>query len=164
MEQTNYELGMMPQKPSSMLNVLTILTIVGSIIGLISGVWNYINASDAYQRMLTARNSTEMADAPSFVKAFINDDALKMAKSMMDNKLPIMLLTLLGSALCLYGAIEMRKLKKQGYTIWMAGELLPLLAMIPLVGVGAYGGFGAIALVFPVAMIIMYTICKKELS
>jgi hypothetical protein len=40
MEQTNYELGMMPQKPSSMLNVLTILTIVGSIIGLISGVWN----------------------------------------------------------------------------------------------------------------------------
>jgi hypothetical protein len=87
-----------------------------------------------------------------------------MAKSMMENKLPIMLLTLLGSALCLYGAIEMRKLKKHGYTVWMAGELLPLLAMIPLVGVGAYGGFGAIALVFPVAMIIMYTICKKELS
>jgi hypothetical protein len=164
MEQTNYELGMMPQKPSSMLNVLTILTIIGSVIGLISGVWNYINASDAYQQMLTAKNSPEMADAPGFVKAFINDDALKMAKSMMENKLPIMLLTLLGSALCLYGAIEMRKLKKQGYTVWMAGELLPLLAMIPLVGVGAYGGFGAIALVFPVAMIIMYTICKKELS
>jgi hypothetical protein len=157
-------MGMMPQKPSSMLNVLTILTIIGSVFGLVGGLWNYINADEAYQKMREAASAPGMADAPDFVKAFVNEEAIENARLMMENKLPILILTLLGSALCLYGALEMRKLKKQGYVIWLAGELLPIIAMAILIGMSAYSGFAIIGAVFPLAMIIMYTVCKKELN
>jgi hypothetical protein len=164
MEQNNYDALLMPKKPSSMLNVLTLLSLIGSGIGFIGAIWNFINADKAFYEMKKMKDTPEMEDAPSFVKAFVNDDAVKMAEAMMENKLPIMLITMMGCALCFVGALYMRKLKKQGYFIWMAGEILPLISSLIFVGLTVYSGMGFIGLLFPIAMIIMYTVCRKELS
>jgi hypothetical protein len=43
-----------------------------------------------------------------------------------------------GASLCLIGAILMRKLKKQGFYIYILGQILPIIAMIPLVGIAQY--------------------------
>jgi hypothetical protein len=44
---------------------------------------------------------------------------------MMDNRLPILIIGLLGCFLCFYGALEMRKLKKTGFSIYILGDIVP---------------------------------------
>ena len=164
MEQNNYDALLMPKKPSGMLNVLTLLTLIGSGFGFIGAIWNFINADKAFAEMSKLKNTPEMEDAPSFVKAFVNEDAVKMAEAMMENKWPIMLITLMGCALCFVGALYMRKLKKQGYFLWLVGEVLPVISSLIFVGFNVFGGMGFIGLLFPLAMIILYTVCRKELT
>jgi hypothetical protein len=66
-------------------------------------------------------------------------------------------------ALCVFGAIQMRQLKKQGYFLYLIGELLPLVAVFLFMGIGALKGFGAITLVIPLVFIILYTMQRKHL-
>jgi hypothetical protein len=65
--------------------------------------------------------------------------------------------------LCLYGAMEMRKLKKQGFIFWLVGELLPIATTIFFIGAAAFNGFGLLNLLFPVIFIILYFIYRKDL-
>ena len=81
----------------------------------------------------------------------------------MENKIPILLLNLVGVALCAYGAIEMRKLKKQGFILWLAGEVVPIITSFLFVGVGVFKGFSAIILLFPITFIILYSVQRKNL-
>ena len=39
---------------------------------------------------------------------------LEVTRKMYENRIPIMVISLVGAALCLYGALEMRKLEKAG--------------------------------------------------
>ena len=153
----------MPAKPSSFLNVLTILTIIGSIYTLFSSIWSFFTSEKSYMDLKKVMDSGDLDSAPAFVKSMVNAETLEMARKMMENKWPVMILGVMGAVLCLYGAIEMRKLRKQGYFLWMAGEILPVLGMTVLIGVGQFGAMQIIGYLFPVAFIIMYTIHKKEL-
>jgi len=151
-------------KPSSVLNVLTILSIIGSILALIQAVFGYFTAEKNYENMKKAMNNADMENAPGFVKSMFNEKTLMMAEHMADNKLPIMLTGVLGAVLCLWGAIEMRKLKKQGYALWMTGELLPMVALSIIIGEAAFSGLNLIGYVFPIVFIILYTVYRKELK
>ena len=143
------------------LNILTILTFIGSAIALISGVWTYTNAEKSYRTLVDAQE--KIANAPAYVKGMMGPEMVEMSKKSMENKLPIMLLTLVGAALCIYGAIEMHKLKKQGYILWVVGEILPIIAGLLFIGAGIVSGFALIAMVFPVIFIILYSVQKKFL-
>jgi hypothetical protein len=46
----------------------------------------------------------------------------------------LILIGLVGIILCFYGAMNMRKLKKDGFYIYTVGELLPVLASTVLLG------------------------------
>ena len=159
-DQLNFEDEVKP-KLSTGLNVLTILTFVGSGLGIIGGIYSFISAEKSYQAILKAQDN--LADAPGWAKGMIGPEALEMAKKTMENKWPILLLTLVGAALCIYGALEMRKLKKQGFILWLAGELLPVLGLIIFIGVGSFKGFAAIGMVFPILFIILYAVQRKNL-
>ena len=74
-----------------------------------------------------------------------------------------MLLTLVGAALCLWGALEMRKLKKQGFILWVAGEFLPVIGVLIIIGAGIFAGFALIALIFPIVFLILYGVQRKNL-
>jgi hypothetical protein len=151
------------EKPTlnSGLNVLTILTFVGSGIGILSAFWTYFSAEKSYQSILKAQEN--LAEAPAFLKSMMGPEMLEIAKKSMENKLPIMILTLVGSALCIYGAMEMRKLKKQGFILWLAGEILPLIGTIIFLGFGVFKGFGVIAPLIPAIFIILYAVQRKNL-
>ncbi len=155
-----FEDGQKPELPTG-LKVLTILTIIGSILGLLGGVWTYIKADESYKKLEEAQGN--MDSAPAFVKKMMGPDMLEMARKSAENKLPIMLLTLIGSALCLYGAMEMRKLKKQGFMLWVVGEFLPIIGGIVFLGFGMFNGFAAIGMLFPLVFLILYAVQKKYL-
>ena len=145
------------------LNVLTILTFIGSALGFILAFYSFATAKKTYETMKETIESGKMDDAPKWAKSWISPEALNMYKKMYENKLPILILTLVATALCLYGAMEMRKMKKQGYTFWLIGELLPFGTTILFIGMTAFSGFGLLMALFPLIFIILYTVNKKYL-
>ncbi|HMH21192.1 MAG TPA: hypothetical protein VK563_05430 [Puia sp.] len=151
------------KKIPEMLNVLTILTFIGSGFGFLGAIWSYMSATKQYNRVLDAQSKIE--GASDFAKSFMGPDPLALAQKTLDNRLPIMLLNMVASALCLYGAIQMRKLKKTGYSIYVIGEILPIAALFIFIGLGLYGAFMlAIILIFPTLFIILYSTQLKHLS
>ncbi|MEP6726883.1 MAG: hypothetical protein ABJC98_13780, partial [Bacteroidota bacterium] len=109
------------------LNVLTILTFVGSAIGLLGTLYNFTNAKKGLDQMEAAINSPEYENMPALAKKFMSPEALEVARKSYENRIPLTLIGLIGIALCVYGAVQMRKRKMQGYYLWLTGELLPLL-------------------------------------
>ena len=152
--------GEHPSLPSG-LNVLTILTFVGCAIAFISSVWSYINADKSYKQLVDSQD--KLAEAPAWAKSMMGPEMVAIAKKSMENKLPILLLGIVATALCLYGAIEMRKLKKQGFILWLVGEVLPIITGVLFIGTGIFGGFGLIGLLFPIVFIVLYLVQRKYL-
>ena len=80
------------------------------------------------------------------------------------NKLPILVVTLIGAILCILGAIDMRKLKMQGYYMWLIGELFPVIATVILLGMASISGWTAyFGYAFLLLFIILYTTQRKYL-
>ncbi len=152
--------GDKPILPSS-LNVLTILTFVGCAIGLLGGFWQFFTAEKSYREMVKMQD--QLDQLPPMMKKMMGPDMLETSRKTMENKVPMLLLALVGVALCIYGAVEMRKLKKQGYILWVAGEFLPIIGAVFFIGAGMFSGFALFALLFPVIFLILYSVNKKHL-
>ena len=152
-----------PTKPSSVLNTLSILTIIWSVISILQNVYTFLSIEKSYAEMQKLMDSNGLENAPGFVKNFVNKDTLSQLESAMHNKIPILILGVFGAILCIAGAIEMRKLKAHGYTFWICGELLPILSTIIFVGINAFAGLSLLGLFFPVLFIVLYSVYRKEL-
>lgn len=149
------------QLPSG-LKTLTLLTLIGSALQILQGIWGYFGAQKNYDDLVKAQS--QMQDAPEMVKKMMGPEMVEMAQKAVQYKLPIMLMAVVGGALCLYGALQMRKLKKDGYTIWLAGELLPVIGGFLLLGGSAMTGWmTTISMIFPMIFIILYTLQRKHL-
>jgi hypothetical protein len=80
------------------------------------------------------------------------------------NMIPLMVIGIAGILLCFVGALMMRKLKKDGYWIYVAGQILPLVATAFIMGLAQYKEIGSLVmLAFPVIFIILYTANRKHL-
>jgi hypothetical protein len=151
------------QKLPQMLNILTILTYIGCALGAISAIWNYISASTAYKAYETLNSNGFQSENKALNSVF--SGATEMIRKAYENRLMIMVFALVGVALCFYGAMQMRNLKKQGYLIYVVGELLPTISFAIFIGFG--GLFGGIAMIFStlfaLLFIILYTTQRKYL-
>ena len=144
------------------IGTLTVLTFIGSGIGLITYCMNYFRADKAVAEMEAARDNP---DTPAFVKSMMTPEAIEQARLAAANKLPLTILNLIAVALCVAGAIQMRKLKKDGYIMWLIGELLPFIATIILIGTGSFTGIPFYVATGIVALfIILYTTQYKYLQ
>lgn len=154
-----------PKLPTG-LNVLTILSLIGCAIQLISSVWGYFSAKKTYDSKDKVLEQMNNPDMPAFAKSMMGkpEDFIAMVTKNFENRLPILLLSLVSVALCFYGIMQMRKLKKQGFLFYTVGELLPFVTMALFVGTFAMSGIAfmvgaAIALLF----ILMYAANRKHL-
>jgi hypothetical protein len=150
------------QKLPSGLNILTILTIIGSILSLLGGIWNYFRADKGYKDLVDMQGKLD--EAPPMMKKMMGPEMVELARKTAENKLPIMLVTVIGAALCLWGALEMRKWKKQGFILWVAGEFLPVIATFIIIGTGFFSGFALIGVIFPIIFLVLYAVQRKHLK
>ena len=75
---------------------------------------------------------------------------------MLDNRLPVLIITLIAAALCFFGALQMRQLKKTGFSLYILGDIVPF-AMGIFVGFDTFTSFGGIiALGFIIIFAILY--------
>jgi hypothetical protein len=152
-----------PKIPSG-INVLTILTFIGSAIGILGSIWNFINAKKGLDQMETMINSPEYDNMPALAKKFMTPEALELARKGYENRIPITVIGLISIALCIVGALQMRKLKSQGYLLYVIGELLPVLSSVIFLGIASLTGMGGIiTIVIVLLFIILYTLQRKYL-
>lgn len=142
------------------LNVLTILTFIGSGLGIIFSVAYplIINFSKSMMDKATASgqemSSKQLADIEK------SRHAMGLVQA---NMTPIIITGVIGCVLCIAGAVMMRKLKKDGYWLYVAGELLPLIAGFVLMGTAQFTGVTSyiFALGLPLVFIVLYTLQRK---
>ena len=143
----------------SMLNVLTILTFIGCSIFLLFSL-----ATPALMKfsreMMEKANTTEMT--PREMEDM--EKGRKAIEMYEGNMIPLMAIGIAGIVLCFIGALMMRKLKKDGYWIYVAGQVVPFLGSILILGTAMFTG--ASSYIFPVIsliFIVLYTTQRKYL-
>ena len=152
-----------PKLPSG-INVLTILTYIGCVLGLLFGIYGFTSSEKSYKSLEELQASGKMDEMPGFMKSFAGPEALEMARKSFENRLPILILTLVGVGLCFYGALQMRKLKKQGFYTYVIGQVVPTLGAIVFMGASMFKGFALIGFCFPILFIILYATQLKHLK
>lgn len=148
------------------LNVLTILTIIGCAFQLYSSVTGFMGAKKNYEtreEVIAKMNSPEM---PGFFKGMMPkaEQMEEIFTKSYENRIPILITGLIAIGLCFFGALQMRKLKKQGFILYSIGQLLPFVSGILFIGTAAFSGsiavvMSAISLLF----LVLYFFQRKHL-
>jgi hypothetical protein len=150
-----------PKKRSETLNVITILTFIGSGIAIISQVYSFFKAQASYDQMVAMQD--KMDQMPGFMKGMMGGDPIEMTRKALENRTPLLILNVVAAVLCIYGAMQMRQLKKAGFPIYVIGELLPFATMF--IFLGSMGGFALIfSLLIAAVFIFLYASQRKHLS
>lgn len=164
MEQQDFLQEMENKKLPSLLNVITILTLIACAFGIFGEVYGFFTADSGVAQMEKAIADPNFQQAPEFVKKMMGPEILEMKRVMAANKYPLLILGVLGLVLCLVGAIQMRARKKQGYFLWLIGEVLPIISSFIFIGGVFFSGWKLFFLIFPVLFIILYTTQRKHLT
>jgi hypothetical protein len=160
-EHLNFAAEQNNKKLPTGLNVLTILTFIGCAYELYSNVSNFLKGRKAIEEMEKAQE--QMAAAPSWAKKMMGPDMMEFITKSFENRIPLLIVGLIGTALCVYGALEMRKQKMQGYYLWLAGEILPWIGIILFTGTIIFKTFIVWFLIIPIIFILLYTLQRKHL-
>lgn len=153
-------------KLSSGLNVLTILTFIGCAIQLCFDVYGYFNAKQSFDDLDKIKERMNSGAMPSWARSLIGDpdNLVLIVTKKLENRLPLLILSLTAIALCFWGALQMRKLKKQGYLVYVIGELLPFLTFYLLIGSVVFSGlFFFVGVGFVGLFILLYNLHRKYL-
>lgn len=161
----NYDEHNKPKLPSG-LNVLTILTFIGSGIQLLGGLWGFVSAKKSYDNIDKLSEQMNSGSMPGWLKSLMGDpeNMIKIMTKTYENRIPLLLLGVAAAALCFYGALQMRKLKKQGFLFYTIGELLPFLTQILFIGAFAFSGVGSmVGIAIAALFLILYYFQRKHL-
>lgn len=144
------------------LKTLTVLTYIGSALAFIGSIYQFFNAEKGVENMEKAMANP---DTPEFAKKMMTPEALEAARIGAANKLPILILGLIGVVLCIMGAMQMRKLKMQGYYLWLIGEVVPIIGSLLFLGSSAFAGGFMAYIVYGIILlfIVLYTMQRKYL-
>jgi hypothetical protein len=144
------------------IKTLTVLTFIGSGIFICLSLLGFINADKQVANLEAMRDNDKV---PAFFKSMASPEAIENARIMAANKFPVLIISLISLILCIIGAMQMRKLKKQGYFLWLIGEILPYIGMAIFVNINSFtSGIGQIiGICVTLLFVILYTTQRKYL-
>jgi hypothetical protein len=152
-----------PKVLPGMLNALTILTFVGCAISYLSIIWNFIQAGNIEKQKAEMEDMRDRVGDSGFGSKMM-EGSLDVLQKSYDYRYILLITGLLFTTLCLIGAMQMRKLKRSGYTIYVVGELAPIIVSAALIGFSLVGGIATVfSAVFALLFVILYTTQRKHL-
>jgi len=165
METTNQNKDLFPEQRQGlpgMLNVLTILTFIGCGLAYLSTLWGFYQSTNyESERAKLEENLDQLGDS-GLGKAM--EGSIEILQKSHEYRYILLLSGLLFTTLCLIGALQMRKLKKSGYTLYVIGEIAPVIITAALMGFSLIGGITTIfAAVFALLFVILYSTQRKYL-
>lgn len=140
------------------LNVLTILTFIGSGLGIIGSIYGFLSV-DSQRANLEVLKST-YGDS----MMMMGTDIIEMTEISLDNNGLLQGSALIAALGCLMGAFMMRKLQRNGYYIYIAASILAIATPLAVFGFGLMGGMILFGALFTVAFVIMYGVNLKHLN
>ena len=145
-------------KRPQFITVLCILSFIGSAFAFIGSIWGYFSIK-ASAVLLENMGSAEGGNF-----GMVSGLQETMIKAV-ENAVPNLIIGLICSLLCLYGALQMWKLKKMGFFIYSIGEVTPAISAFLLGGGGLIGGAGAVfALIIAIVWIVLYAVNLKHMK
>ena len=105
----------------------------------------------------------KLAEAPAWARKLAGPEVQEMMQQSLNNKVPLLIIGLIAVGLCVYGALQMRKLKKEGYFLWLVGEILHFIGSAIFI----HALFNTIFIYFsffPLLFIFLYTMQRKHLT
>jgi hypothetical protein len=150
-------------KMPSAINILTILTFIGCgvqllltfltrwFMGFALKVMDDPNRWDS----LSTKEKDNLLQAKEAMRLYEN------------NFIPLTIIALVGIALCFTGAMMMRKLKKEGFYIYVVGEFAPIIASAVLIGLSVQMNSpvsATFSLLIPVVFTVMYAMQLKHMK
>ncbi|GAB2834718.1 hypothetical protein [Ferruginibacter profundus] len=143
------------------LNILTILTFIGCGLQiLITAItpWllnfskNMMDKAESSGQELTAKQLEDFAKAKEMIA---------MSEK---NIIPVLVTSALGIILCFIGALWMRKLKKDGYWLYIAGQIIPIASGVFFMGKYQFADWKSyIGIAITAVFIALYSFQKKYL-
>lgn len=148
-----------PKRPT-FLTVLCILTFIGSAIAFISAIYGYFTINASVEAFDTSMGNLEGMDQSGMMSQL--QETMQKA---VENALPNLIIGVVCSLLCLFGAIQMWKQLKMGFYIYCVGELVPPIAGFILGAGGMIGSAGAaVGLIFAVIWVVLYAVNLKHMK
>jgi hypothetical protein len=145
-----------PKRPQ-FLTVLCILTYVGVGVGIIGSVLAWWGMS--VMSKMIAENGGDPEGIPG-----LDPDKIEQTMAMIKYSNVMLISGIVGSLICLLGALQMWQQKKMGFYIYVVGEVAPLIVSAVCLGSLAFAGWGIIGVVFPTTFIVLYAMNLKHLS
>ena len=148
------------QELSEMLNILTILTFIGSGFSILMNVYSYMTMAESklkIEESIAKLDSVEDTKIP-FVNGFM-DSALKA----IENGPILYPIAILVGVLCIIGALQMRKQKRIGFYIYLGACIIGAIVPIIILGGGFIGGMVLVGSVISILFIILYGVNIKQL-
>jgi hypothetical protein len=154
-------------KLPSGLNVLTILTLIWGVFAILSTSWGFFSAKTSFDNKDKVIEQMNSGAIPSWMKSFMPDMAHyeELMTNSFENRIPMLILGLVAAVLCLWGALEMRKRKKQGFLFYVIGSFLPFVTSGLFIGVfSIINGISIFMLVITLLFIGLYAMQRKHLA
>jgi hypothetical protein len=153
-------------KMTTTIKVMTILTFIGCVYSLITAI-SYINPQLTLEMQLEPlQQMLDKAEETSGNEMMVNIYLKSMdnVRILFENKYLFAIISLIGVGLCVYGAVEMRKMKKTGFYAYVSGQILPLLASLAITGWNiASGSTFIVSLLFFGIFILIYAFQLKHM-
>jgi hypothetical protein len=143
------------------LKTLIVLTSIGCLFGYWSDIKDLIYGSDEknIQGIRDAQNS-----GIGFIKKLYTDDFLNLSISMNANMIPISIIGIIATSLCLIGVFKMKNNNKDGFYYYIVGQFLPLIGTIIFTGFIIFKTFIIYTYIFPILFIFLYYIQYKKMK
>lgn len=144
------------------LNVLTILTMIASSWGIISAISGYFSVCKSLE-MVDEMKPQELGGSLGKFMNWITTTMQEMTPKLCDNKLAILIVSVVAYVLCLVGAVQMRKRMKIGFTLYSVGELLYPVVFVAL-GISFDPAIIAMNFIWPGLFLLLYFFQRKHLT
>jgi hypothetical protein len=143
------------------LNVLTILTFIGCGFYLLASLATPWITNFSLKMMDKASSGgTDISEA-KLADLEKSRALLELTKA---NMIPLIAIGLIGVGLCFWGALMMRKYKKEGFWIYVAGQIIPIVGSFALLGNKQFNGISSyIGFLIPIVFIVLYSLQRKYL-
>lgn len=147
-----------------MLNVLTILTFIGCGLSYLNVLYGFFSSSNYEEQVAKIEEMQDNMGGDNEMASKMMEGTLLMMEKAYEYRYILLLSGLLFTTLCLVGALQMRRLKKSGYFLYITGELVPLLLYAVLMGFSFTSGMTlAVTGLFAIVFVILYTTQRKYL-
>lgn len=165
MEQQDFLNEMEQNKLPSTLNVLTILTFIGSGIAIVFSAltpW-FMKLMKGFSDKALSGDAAAQLTPKQIEDIRKGNEMFDLVSKNFSITIPV---TIICAIACIIGAVMMRKRKKDGFMIYSIAEILPIVVSTILMGMAQFNGVFSIAFAFglPLLFIGLYAVQRKHLT